>query len=177
MDGTQLRVLDLKTRQFFRLMRIITRGAGGFFMQAKLDMSDGVDVFVAKLIGLLLIAVPESEAETIDFLMSMVEPASYVRGTSLSKTVQLSNDAAVQSVHELLQNPELEDTMSILEAVVRREAENIQSLGKRLQKMFDLFSRTGQMKPSSPAATPPLQPLSSVSTLTESSEDSPTPST
>lgn len=155
--GAVVRILDLKTRQFFRLLRIVTRGAGGFLMQSELSLNDTVDGFVAKLMGVLIVAVPEAEDETLAFLSSMIEPDGLIERADLDKRSQAAaaerNAELWAQVNEALANPELEDTLDLLDAIFRREAKDIMNLGKRLQRMFALAQRTGQLK-SEPAPSP-----------------------
>jgi len=150
-DGTRVRVLSLKTRQFLRLLRIVTHGAGNYLMRSGLSLQDPLDVFVGKLMGLLVVAVPESEDAVIDFILSIVEPEGLhvASGRPMSREQLAENEQMFEELRAKLFNPELEDTFSILEAVVQREGNNIQSLGKRLQAMFKIAQRTGQIPTSS----------------------------
>jgi hypothetical protein len=147
-DDTEIRLLDLKTRQFFRLMRILTRGAGSFLMQSRLSLNDDVETFITKILGVLIVAVPEAEDETIDFVTSMIEPVGLVKERSLGRNrdVADANQAMWDSLSSLMENPELEDLLDILEAVLQREAKDILRLGKRLQRMFEVMQRSGQLK-------------------------------
>lgn len=181
-NGSVVRILDLKTRQFFRLLRIVTHGAGGFLMQADLNLTDSPESFAAKLLGIMFIAVPDSEDETIAFLSSMVTPDGLIERPGWEKDAGAveRNKTLWSQLNEALVNPEMEDTISIVEAVILREAADIQSLGKRLQKMWTLASKTGQTKPSE--NEPSVLAIVPNTTMTasipmDSSADSLTPST
>lgn len=175
-NGVIARLLPLKTRQMFRLLRIVTRGAGSFLMQSQLSADESVESFMTKLVGLLFVAVPEAEQETIDFLVSMIEPDGLIENPT-DKGGRERNETLWSGLTTVMQNPELDDTISLLEAVVRREAENIQSLGKRLQTMFALISKAGLTPSVSSAPSSAPADTSPDSTPPTSSADSPMPST
>jgi hypothetical protein len=175
-SGLFVRIVDLKTRQFFRLLKILTRGAGPLLMEYRLDADLTQEEFVGRLLGLVVLSIPEAEDEAIDFIRSMVQPAGLIENRSLSKQDKERNDTLWADVDKELRNPELEDTIDIIETIVKREAKDIQSLGKRLQAMFRLAERTGQTKPES---VPPSGTSDSEidSIRTASSEASAEPST
>lgn len=181
--GTVVRFQDLKTRQFFRLLRIITRGAGPLLMEYRLDGDLGSEEFIGRMLALVFMAVPEAEDEAIAFIQSMVSPDGLVEQTpgsrALTKREQENNEELWDQLRVELFNPPLEDTFDIIEAIVKREAKDIQSLGKRLQRMFEIARKTGQVE------TPPAEPepektetsRKKTTTRKTSSEDSLQPST
>lgn len=144
-EGFTVEIQDLKTRQFFKLLRIITRGTGPLMSEMSLSGTDSTDEFVGKLVAMVLFAIPEAEDETIDFLLSMVEPVGLRKGRRLSDEDKEFNTQLYESLLSVLDNPVLEDLVTLLEVIVKREAADIQSLGKRLQKMFSLAGKTGQL--------------------------------
>lgn len=168
-SGIEVRILSLKTRQFFRLVKIITRGAGTALQDFRLDASQSQDEFAGKLIAVVLLSVPEAEDEAIQFIQSMVEPVGLIDGPAMTPADRAHNDKLWEPHRFELYNPELEDTVTVLEKIVEREAADIQSLGKRLQAMFKMAQKTGQLP-----STENLKP--SDSTPTESSVDSAEPS-
>lgn len=154
-NGAVAKILDLKTRQLFRLLRIVTHGAGGFLLSADLNLNDSAESFVAKLIGILIIAVPESEDETIAFLSSMVAPDGLIERPGRDKGAEERNTELWARLNEAMLNPEMEDTFALLEAILQREAKDIMSLGKRLAGMLTLFQKVpGLSKPLSESSTP-----------------------
>lgn len=174
-SGLVVRLEALKTRQFLKLLRIITHGGlsqlGGQFIGSLIsdaDESDSVEEFMGRLLSAVLFAVPDAEDETIVFLRAMCYPDGLVEKRALTRPDVEHNKTLWAGLDAELENPELEDTITIIEAIVRREAEDIQALGKRLMTMFNLAQKTGQVPSSSPS------PSESTS---ESSEDSPEPST
>lgn len=144
-SGTRIRVLPLKTRQFFKLLRIITHGAGGMLLNLNISSNDSPEEFGAKLFALVGFAVPDAEDEAVEFIMSIVEPETLKSGRNLSKDEKKTNEELSNALFDELYNPELGDTLSILETVVKREAEDLQALGKRLMTMFSLAQKTGQI--------------------------------
>lgn len=144
-SGTEVILVPLKSRQFFKMLRIITHGAGGMLLNFKFSSSDTPDEFGAKLLALLAFAIPDADDEVFEFLKSMVEPAELKRGKDLSKAQILDNARMKLELEEELENPELGDTLTLVEAIVKREAADLQALGKRATQMFDLAKKTGQI--------------------------------
>lgn len=144
-DGTEVEVLRLKTREFFRLMRIITHGALPSLMSMQIDFEIDDDAFMQRLLSIIVMAIPDSEQESVEFIQSVVEPLGLATGTKLTKTQIESNVQKRLALQELLSNPPIEDTLTIIEKVIEQEAGDIQGLGKRLRQMWDLAKRTQQV--------------------------------
>ena len=188
-SGTSVLVQDLKTRQFLKLLRILTHGAlplvsdGNIF---RLDPNDEPDVFLKRLLSVVVLAIPDAEDETIEFLKSMVKPSGMIEGRRLNKLDFERNNALSDAVNTELDNPELEDLLSLVEIIVRREAADIQALGKRLMAMFTLAQKTGQVpssgspSPSHPGSTQTssaVSPAPSTSSPASTAGETPTSST
>lgn len=141
-SGTEFDLEPLKLRQFLRLLRIITRGAADVLDQARLDF-DNPQEFVQTFLGMVLFSIPEAEEETIDFIKSMVRP----------KELTGNADKDLIRIRELsaeLDNPELEDTITIVQCIIEREAEDLRALGKRLGAMLKVAEKMGATKDESP---------------------------
>lgn len=150
-NGLEVEVEQLRTRQFFKMLRVITRGAGALFGEVDL-FGESSDDFGARFLAVVVLAIPEAEEETIDFLNSMVRPVG-LTDKPRTQAERDANEAKWAEVVEALDNPELEDTVSLLEVIVRREAADIQSLGKRLRSMLQVAEKTGQL-PATSADSP-----------------------
>jgi hypothetical protein len=167
-SGTKVQIQRLKLRQLFRLLRIITRGGAGYIpmLREALTMSneeDRADAFGAQLLAIALIALPEAEDEAIEFIMSVVEPDGLTPGKD--KRQRETNELLRQRLAEELFNPEPEDAIVILEAVVMREKDDLVSLGKRLSAAFTVMGKTGQLDPkTNPSASTVQTPDSSETT-------------
>lgn len=164
-SGTTVILEDLKARQFFKLLRIVTRGALPAmqdFSVFRIDPNDNPTEFGARLLGVVVLAIPEAEDEAIEFLRSMVKPVGLIERRGLNKQDLERNKELWTAIYTELENPELEDLVTLIEAIVRREAADIQALGKRLAGMFKLAQKTGQV-PSSPSPTSPTVTSSVVS--------------
>ena len=88
----------------------------------------------------------------------MVKPVGLVDrrgGAKLNKQDNERNTELWTRVITDLDNPELDDLVTVIEAVVRREADDLVALGKRLGAMFRLAEKTGQIPPASPSQTYP----------------------
>jgi hypothetical protein len=170
LSGTVVVLEDLKARQFFRLLRIITHGALPGMRESGLFEMDGLDSdeFIGRLLSVTLLSIPDAEDETIEFIRSMCKPDGLIEGRRLNKQDTERNTALWAGLAEELENPELDDLVTIIEAVVMRESADIQALGKRLAGMFKLAAKTGQLDPSRNPTSAPTP---------TSSADSPEPST
>lgn len=141
-SGTRFELEPLKLRQFLRLLRIVTRGAADVLDGASLDF-DNADAFVQQFIGMVLFSIPEAEEETVDFIQSMVRPVSLTGNPD--KDVILIRD-----LYSELENPSLEDTVTIIQSIFERESEDLRALGKRLGSMFKVAQKMGATKSTGP---------------------------
>ncbi len=173
-SGLTIELERLKSRQFFKLLRIVTSSgaipqlanSGIFSMNPDVDASE----FTAQFVTVVLMCVPEAEDQTIEFIRSMAHPTGLRLGRRLNKQDDEHNMALWAEFEAELDNPELGDLITIIEAIVKREAADIQALGKRLASMFKLAQKTGQI----PQQTEQEPPSPNPSESTEaSSEDSP----
>lgn len=151
-SGLQVQLESLKARQFFKLLRIVTHGALPGMRQAGLfELNDlDSDEFMGRLLSITLLSIPDADEETIDFIRSMVYPVGLIERRGLNKQDAEHNALLWEALDEVMDNPDLGDVVTIVEAVVKREAADIQALGKRLASMFKLAEKTGQI-PSSPS--------------------------
>lgn len=131
-SGTQVNVERLKTRALMSLLKILTRGAAEAL--PNLSFSDGVTgtEFAGQLLGAVILAIPEAEDETIEFVNRMVTPVGVVQGNRLSKADAEANVALQMQVNEELYDPEIEDLITIVTRIVEVESPHILALGKRL---------------------------------------------
>jgi hypothetical protein len=142
-SGFPVELERLKARQFFKLLRIVTSGAFSHNLSGFGDLSQAE--FMSRFVTLVLLSIPEAEDETIEFVKSMCKPEGLIERRNLNKQDQGRNEELWAQFDENLDNPELDDLVTIIEAVVKQEAEDIQALGKRLAAMFNLAERTGQL--------------------------------
>jgi len=164
-DGIQ----RLKTRQFFRLLKVLTRGVGPAMVQSGLDFGQDQEAFGKNLLAMTLMAIPEAEQQFIEFLQSMCTPPGLheASGGRLTKQQAEDNQAAITEMVEELNNPELGDLMDLAEAIVRQEAPEIQALGKRAASLLELAKKTGQLKDKSrESSSPEPSPEPSISSVT-----------
>jgi hypothetical protein len=153
--GLAVEIVRLRTRQFFRLLKVLTHGAGPAVVQAGLDFSAGAEQFATQLLTLVAMSIPDAEQEAIAFLQSMCKPAGLADKPKLSKQEQQDNDELWEQFNKDLFNPELDDTIDLIEIIVKNEAPELQALGKKLQRMLQLFRATGQDKEQAePEASP-----------------------
>jgi hypothetical protein len=146
--GFTLELARLRTRQFFRLLKVLTHGAGPAMMRAGLDFKGDGEQFAQQLIMLVIMSIPDAEAEAIAFLQSMCKPAGLIdkADSQLTKTQAAENKGLWDEFNQELFNPDPADTLDIIEQIVLQEAPELQALGKKLQKMLELFRATGQDK-------------------------------
>ncbi len=180
-SGNFVEIQDLKARQFFKFLRIVTHGALPLVQDMSLFRLGGdmdADEFGARLLSIMLLSIPDAENETIEFLESMCKPAGLIEGRNLNKQDTERNNALWDAFARDMANPELDDLISLIEAIVKREAADIQALGKRLQAMFNLAQKTGQI-PTQPQTSPAVNSSAdspAPTTSSPASTDGPTPS-
>lgn len=143
--GFRLKLQPLKSRQFLKLLKIITHGAGGMLLNVRWSGDDSPEEFGAKLLALVGYAIPDAEDEVIEFLKAMTEPADLVDGRRLSADDKKRNNEAIEEFMVEMDNPELEDLVTLVEKIVLREAADMQALGKRLMSMFKIAQKLGQV--------------------------------
>lgn len=160
--GIEVSILPLRTRQLFKMMRIITHGAGQALQNAGLDFSDEPAVFMQKLVSIVLFSIPDAEQETIEFVQAMVEPDGLVdkQPRDLNKQERERNVELWTALNLELWNPDPGDMIDLVENIIQREAKDIQALGKKIGRLIALASKTGQLN-EAPATSP--APTSSAS--------------
>jgi hypothetical protein len=138
-SGTEFDLEPLKLRQFLRLLRIVTRGAADVLDTANLDFENPQD-FLQTFLGMVLFSIPEAEEETVAFIQSMVRP-KHMTGNPEKDLIK------VRELVRELDNPELEDTLTIVQSIIERESEDLRALGKRLGSMLRVAEKMGATKP------------------------------
>jgi hypothetical protein len=170
-SGTEVEVERLRSRQFFKMLRIVTRGGSSALGMMNFNLNGSETEFATQLTALIVFAIPESEDETIEFIQSMCKPANLADDKKIA-------DAQRKALREELDNPELDDLVSIIEVVVRREGSDLKALGKRLMDLMKFAQMSGQIPEealTSSEDSPELTISSPVSTdgQTDSSSTSP----
>lgn len=137
-SGLEFDLAPLKLRQFLRLLRIVTRGAADILDSANLNFDDPQD-FLQTFIGMVLFSIPEAEEETVDFIKSMVVPKNLTGNPKI-------DSVSLQELLNELDNPSLEDTVTIVQSIIERESEDLRALGKRLATMLTVAEKMGATK-------------------------------
>lgn len=153
-SGFKIEIVPIKTRQLFRLIRILTQGisaSAGDVNLAELFQSEAgedqesVDAEQAsRLVGFLVYSIPEAEDETVDFLESMAKPVGLIETQKLSKADSKFNEDLWAEYSIQMFNPDIDDLVSMLEIIIVNELPHLKSLGKRIQRTIALMSKTGQ---------------------------------
>lgn len=155
-DGTEVKLLDLKARQFFKLLRIISHGPAMAALTNSSNLLQGdPEAVVMRLVGFLLVSIPDAYDETLAFLQDMVQPTGL-------KEVPVSADKATKSsatehnqekwaaLVKAMDNPEIEDVVDLVDAIIKRESGDLAALGKKVASLFRVAEKTGQLeKPTS----------------------------
>ncbi len=129
-SGLPVKVLRLKTRALLALLRILLRGTGDALFSGKLDPND--DGFQQQLMFAVMFSIPEGPDETLAFLRAMIEPAQLRTTGRITKGDEAWNEEQWDKLDADLLDPELEDLIDIVVAIVQNEAPHIQALGKKL---------------------------------------------
>lgn len=133
-SGTHIKVERLKTRAMMSLLKILTRGASEVLSQIQFGEETSQEDFTGQLIGATLLAIPEAEDETIEFVQRMVSPAGLKEGRS--KAALEFNLNLEQQLREELNDPELEDLFVIVQAIITNEAPHVRALGNQFGVLF-----------------------------------------
>lgn len=135
-NGLKVQVNRLKTRETMKLLKILTRGAS--YALSTLDLKSDPAEFAESLVVSVVFAIPEAEEETIDFIRAMVSPVELIDNPK-SKAEKEVNQGILDQLEEALSNPELEDLVNIVTAIVQVEAPHIQALGKTLGLLLKTY--------------------------------------
>lgn len=172
-SGTEVVIQPLKTRQFFKLLRIVTHGGAGMIPQIRFapDMDDSE--FAGQLVGLVIFAIPDAEDETIEFIQSMCLPPAYPTGD------KKKDEALLRKLAMELDNPEVEDIIIIVEAVLKRESGDLKALGNRVAAMMKGAAAVNQIElvPEDTTTTETPETTETTTDSNASLEASPVPST
>ncbi len=133
--GTEVEIEHLRTRQLLRFLKILTVGAGAALTELKIGEDSEPGELAQELIAILLVSIPDAEDEVMDFMRSMVKPAGLI-SPEKTKGDRVYNVQKFEALFTELDNPEIEDTIAILEKVIKAEAPNMLALGKRLAALL-----------------------------------------
>jgi len=152
-SGLEIEVDRLRTRALISLLKILTRGASAVLGDLSFSADTTADEFTGQLLAAILFAVPEAENETVEFVNRMVSPAGIKTGNQLSKEDQAANTALVDRLRSELDDPELDDLLTIVSEIVRVESPHILALGKRLSVLLEVQQKSAEAKQGSSKRT------------------------
>lgn len=131
-NGQEVKIERLRTRALMSLLKILTRGASEALATIRFGDDVSQEEFTGQLIGAVVLAIPEAEDETIEFINRMVSPSGVRTGGRLSKADIERNVEMEQELRRTLDDPELDDLVKIISEIVKTEAPHIIALGKTL---------------------------------------------
>lgn len=131
-SGFPIKVERLRTRATMALLKILTRGAGEALLSLRLGPDTDSEQFTGILLGAILVSIPEAEEETIEFINRMVTPGTLHEGARLSPGDIAWNVEQEELLRKELNDPELDDLVTILSEIIRNEAPHVLALGKQL---------------------------------------------
>lgn len=141
LDGTEVKLLDLRARQFFKLLRVITRGPALGALGDSSFLSGTPEEIVGRVVGLLLASIPDAGDEVLAFVQDMIQPAGLKPGDAAAK----SNADKWAHLGTVMDNPELEDLVDVIHAIIKRESKDLAALGKKVGSFFQVAQKTGQL--------------------------------
>lgn len=133
-SGFEVKIERLRTRGMFKLLKIVTRGAGPILMQMKLNFEDS-EAFVGQLLAVVMMAIPEAEDEALEFIQFMTVPSEY-NPDSKAKGAAEKNKELFERLALELDDPNPLDTMNIIARIIENESHDIQALGKQLAALL-----------------------------------------
>lgn len=135
-SGLEVNVERLRTRATMSLLKILTRGAAEALPQLLFTPDTSAEDFTGQLMAATVLAIPEAENETIEFVTRMVSPVGLVSGYGISKEEAEANVSLEARLSAEMYDPELTDLVAILSRIVEVEAPHILALGKHLGVLF-----------------------------------------
>lgn len=150
-DGTEVKLLDLKARQFFKLLRIISHGPAMAALSNSSNLLQGdPEAVVMRLVGFLLVSIPDAYEETLAFLQDMVQPNGLKDvPDNADKSTKVAaagyNKDKWTQLAKALDNPEIEDVVDLVDAIIKRESGDLVALGKKVASLFRVAEKTGQL--------------------------------
>jgi hypothetical protein len=154
--GAEVKLLDLKARQFFKLLRIISHGPAMAALSNSNNLLQGdPEAVVMRLVGFLLVSIPDAYDETLAFLQDMVQPIDLkeipTNGDKVSRqSATEHNQAQWNELAKALDNPEIEDVVDLVDAIIKRESADLVALGKKVASLFRVAEKTGQLEKPTP---------------------------
>lgn len=162
-SGFPINVLRLKTRAMMSLLKVLTYGATDALMTLRFDQETTEEQFTGQLLGAVILAIPEAEDETIEFIKRMVEPGDLNHNPRTKADVE-SNNALLEVLDAELEDPELTDLLTIVSTIITNEAPHIRALGKQLTALIAI------QRPKTPEASKPARkPRASSASASKSS--------
>ena len=163
-SGFPIKVLRIRTRATMSLLKILTRGAGDVLTQVK--FGDGItqEEFTGTLLGAVVLSIPEAEDETIEFLNRVVEPAKLIDKPRLSPGDIEWNQEQEDILRAELQDPSLDDLVTILSEIIKIEGPHVMALGKRLAALLPTAKAVAEKTPPKPRAKRAVASSKNVST-------------
>lgn len=151
-DGSQVHVEQLRLRQLFKLLKIVTRGAGPLLFDPRLSLSGTPEEIALKFMTILGFALPEAEDEAVEFILSMIAPVGISDGRKVTEQERKHNQKLLEAMVEEWENPDPVKAITVIEYIVHREAEDLGALAKKLMTMFSMGKKTGQIQEDIPVS-------------------------
>ena len=126
-DGIPVRVVRLRTRQWFALARVIGTGLGSGILDLEVDWQD--PDLKEQLVAILVLALPGAEDETIAFLRTLVVPV---------------NDADSDRLVEAMRNPSVSDVLDLVGVILDQEGDDLRGI---VGKAAELAPKVSQILP------------------------------
>lgn len=139
-SGFPIKVERLRMRATMALLKILTRGAGEALLSMRLGRDTDPEEFTGVLLGAILVSIPEAEDETIEFIRRMVSPAIIHEGR-ITPGDRAWNEEQYETLRNELEDPELDDLMTILSEIIKNEAPHVLALGKQLVALLPVALR------------------------------------
>jgi hypothetical protein len=132
LQGHQVAVQHMKTREFFSFLGIFTSTLGGGAAQALSELKDkeGEEI-QGEILGLVLVCLPLAVDPVLKLVKDITRPVD-------------PEDA--HWLMEYLDNPEMEDLMAVVDAVIENEKDNLSELVGKARMYFTKWSQVMKKK-------------------------------
>ena len=125
-DGVKCTVRRLKAREFFMVMGVLTNGLGPNLAEVRWE-GDSEEI-QGMLMGAFLLAIPNAADDVIRLCQHLVEPQGDKKEN--------------QRIRLYMENPEVEDLLPVIDALIENEADSIRSLVGKAQAYLTRWRAT-----------------------------------
>lgn len=125
LSGLDVLVDELKLVHLFDLLELLEKTS----MSVNLSPDQDVEVFSNSLVAAIAFSAADNQADLSALLRAVLRPASLVKNPKTSDAKQI-NEALWTQLYDELEDPDIEDLIDVVKAIVHKSADTIIALGR-----------------------------------------------